>query len=155
MVGSGGRQLSSAQAQQVALARLILADPHTLILDEATSLLDPRSARRLERSMAAVLDGRTVVAIAHRLHAGHDADRVIVMEDGGIREMGSHRELVQAGGAYAALWQSWHGKPRPSGSDAAPAAVPEEQELHDRELDDRELDDREATSGAQVEPAGR
>jgi ABC-type multidrug transport system fused ATPase/permease subunit len=111
-VGSGGERLSPAQAQQVALARLILADPHTLILDEATSLLDPRSARRLERSMAAVLDGRTVVAIAHRLHTGHDADRVIVMEDGQIREMGPHRELVAAGGAYAALWQSWHGGPR-------------------------------------------
>jgi ABC-type multidrug transport system fused ATPase/permease subunit len=109
VVGSGGAPLSAAQAQQVALARLILADPHTLILDEATSLLDPRSARRLERSMAAVLDGRTVVSIAHRLHAGHDADRVIVMEDGEVREAGSHRELVQAGGAYAALWESWHG----------------------------------------------
>ena len=107
----------------MALARLILADPHTLILDEATSLLDPRSARRLERSMAAVLDGRTVVAIAHRLHAGHDADRVIVMEDGQIRETGSHRELIQAGGAYAALWESWHGQarsPQPGGAAAVP-----------------------------------
>ncbi len=109
IVGSGGVALSSAQAQQVALARLILADPHTLILDEATSLLDPRSARRLERSLAAVLDGRTVVSIAHRLHVGHDADRVIVLEDGEIRESGPHRELVRAGGAYAALWESWHG----------------------------------------------
>jgi len=88
-----------------------------LILDEATSLLDPRSARRLERSMAAVLAGRTVVAIAHRLHTGHDADRVIVVEDGQVREMGSHRELVAAGGAYAALWQSWHGSPRPAAID--------------------------------------
>jgi ABC-type multidrug transport system fused ATPase/permease subunit len=122
-VGAGGAALSPAQAQQVALARLILADPHTLILDEATSLLDPRSARRLERSMAAVLDGRTVVAIAHRLHAGHDADRVIVMEDGQIRETGSHRELIQAGGAYAALWESWHGQarsPQPGGAAAVP-----------------------------------
>jgi ABC-type multidrug transport system fused ATPase/permease subunit len=124
VVGSGGVKLNSAQAQQVALARLILADPHTLILDEATSLLDPRSARRLERSMAAVLEGRTVVAIAHRLHAGHDADRVIVMEDGQIREMGTHRELVAAGGAYAALWQSWHGSPRRTEVDSGPASVP-------------------------------
>jgi len=113
-VGSGGTALSSARAQQVALARLILADPHTLILDEATSLLDPRSARRLERSMAAVLDGRTVVSIAHRLHVGHDADRVIVLEDGEIREAGTHRELISAGGAYAALWRSWHGAARPA-----------------------------------------
>jgi ABC-type multidrug transport system fused ATPase/permease subunit len=115
-VGSGGTALSSARAQQVALARLILADPHTLILDEATSLLDPRSARRLERSMAAVLDGRTVVSIAHRLHVGHDADRVIVLEDGEIREAGTHRELINAGGAYAALWRSWHGAARPAQS---------------------------------------
>ena len=117
-VGSGGIALTAAQAQQVALARLILADPHTLILDEATSLLDPRSARRLERSMAAVLDGRTVVSIAHRLHVGHDADRVIVLEDGQIREAGTHRDLVQAGGAYAALWESWHGAGRPAASAA-------------------------------------
>ncbi len=119
VVGSGGTALSSAQAQQVALARLILADPHTLILDEATSLLDPRSARRLERSIAAVLDGRTVVSIAHRLHVGHDADRVIVMEDGEIREAGPHRELIRAGGTYAALWDSWHGTARPAGSPSA------------------------------------
>ncbi len=64
--------------------------------------------------MAAVLAGRTVVAIAHRLHTGHDADRVIVMEEGEVREMGSHRELAAAGGVYAALWQSWHGSPRPA-----------------------------------------
>jgi ABC-type multidrug transport system fused ATPase/permease subunit len=115
VVGSGGQRLSAAQAQQVALARLILADPHTLILDEATSLLDPRSARRLERSMAAVLDGRTVVAIAHRLHTGHDADRVIVMADGQITESGTHHGLVAAQGAYAALWQSWHGRSRDGG----------------------------------------
>jgi ABC-type multidrug transport system fused ATPase/permease subunit len=119
VLGSGGAALSSAQAQQVALARLILADPHTLILDEATSLLDPRSARRLERSMAAVLDGRTVVSIAHRLHVGHDADRVIVMDNGEILESGPHRELVQAGGAYAALWDSWHGAARPADSPSA------------------------------------
>jgi ABC-type multidrug transport system fused ATPase/permease subunit len=108
-VGSGGYALSQAQAQQVALGRLVLADPHTLILDEATSLLDPRAARNLERSLAAVLDGRTVVAIAHRLHTAHDADRVAVVEDGRIAELGSHDELVAAGGAYAALWSSWHG----------------------------------------------
>ena len=70
--------------------------------------------------MAAVLDGRTVVSIAHRLHVGHDADRVIVLEDGEIRESGPHRELIQAGGPYAALWQSWHGAARHPGADAAP-----------------------------------
>ena len=107
-LGAGGStKASPSQAQQIALARLVLADPHTLVLDEATSLLDPRAARHLESSLAAVLEGRTVVAIAHRLHTAHDADRIVVVEDGRITEAGSHDELVAARGAYAALWDSW------------------------------------------------
>ena len=111
VVGTGGHSLSSAQAQQVALARLVLADPHTLVLDEATSLLDPRAARHLERSLSAVLAGRTVVAIAHRLHTAHDADRVAVVEDGRIAELGTHADLVAAEGAYATLWHRWRHEP--------------------------------------------
>lgn len=106
-VGSGALTLTPAQAQQVALARLVLLNPHTLVLDEATSLLDPSAARHLERSLNAVLSGRTVVAIAHRLHTAHDADRVAVMDDGRIVEIGPHDELVERGGEYAALWHSW------------------------------------------------
>ncbi len=106
-VGSGGHALTTAQSQQVALARLVLADPHTLVLDEATSLLDPRAARHLERSLAAVVTGRTVVAIAHRLHTAHDADRVAVVDGGQITEIGPHHDLIAADGAYAALWRSW------------------------------------------------
>ena len=106
-VGSGGFALAPGQSQQLALARLILANPHTLVLDEATSLLDPRAARHLERSLNAVLEGRTVIAIAHRLHTAYDADRIAVVEHGLVSELGSHDELVAADGAYAALWRSW------------------------------------------------
>ncbi|WP_019146708.1 ABC transporter ATP-binding protein [Timonella senegalensis] len=109
-VGSGGHTLTPAQAQQIALARLVLLDPHTLILDEATSLLDPRAARDLEKSLNAVLSGRTVVAIAHRLHTAHDADRVAVVTAGQISEIGPHDELVANGGDYADLWHSWQQK---------------------------------------------
>ena len=107
VVGAGGERLTPPQTQQLALARLVLADPHTLVLDEATSLLDPRAARHLERSLASVLMGRTVVAIAHRLHTAHDADRVAVVEDGLLHELGTHDELIERDGAYAALWKSW------------------------------------------------
>nr|WP_157551674.1 ABC transporter ATP-binding protein [Kineosphaera limosa] len=107
VVGSGKAALTPGQAQQVALARLVLADPHTLVLDEATSLIDPRTARHLEGSMNALLDGRTVVAIAHRLHTAHYADRIAVVIDGVIAELGTHDELIARGGEYAALWRAW------------------------------------------------
>lgn len=107
MLGHGRTELTPAQAQQVALARLVVADPHTLVLDEATSLIDPRTARHLEGSMAALLEGRTVVAIAHRLHTAHDADRIAVVIDGRIAELGSHTELLELRGEYARLWHTW------------------------------------------------
>jgi ATP-binding cassette subfamily C protein len=114
-LGPEGHRVDGSRAQQLALARVVLADPHTLILDEATALLDPTTARHTERALAAVLEGRTVIAIAHRLHTAHDADRVAVMEDGRVTELGTHDELVAAEGAYAALWHSWHGERRPWG----------------------------------------
>lgn len=107
LVGSGGVRLLPAQAQQLALSRLVLADPHTLILDEATSLLDQQAAKHLEASLGAVLEGRTVIAIAHRLQTAHDADLIAVIDDGQISEWGSHDELLAANGAYAELWRSW------------------------------------------------
>ncbi|GGV31399.1 multidrug ABC transporter ATP-binding protein [Streptomyces griseoflavus] len=121
-LGEGGHATDGSQAQQLALARVVLADPHTLILDEATALLDPTTARHTERALAAVLEGRTVIAVAHRLHTAHDADRVAVMEDGRLTELGTHETLVAAGGTYASLWNSWHGTPAsgPSGPSTPP-----------------------------------
>ena len=106
-VGSGGEKLTPAQAQQIALARIVLLDPRILVLDEATSLLDPNAARSLERALANVLAGRTVISIAHRLYTAHDADRVAVMIDGDLAEIGSHDELIAANGEYAHLWNVW------------------------------------------------
>ncbi|MDT3767236.1 ABC transporter ATP-binding protein [Gleimia hominis] len=106
-VGASAQELTPAQAQQVALARIVLMDPHTLILDEATSLMDPTAARSLESALSRVLAGRTVIAIAHRLYTAHDADRVAVMIDGKIEELGTHEDLVARGGEYASLWHAW------------------------------------------------
>ncbi|MET8152938.1 ABC transporter ATP-binding protein [Actinoplanes sp. NPDC049668] len=108
-LGGDGVVLDGAQAQQLALARVVLADPHTVVLDEATALLDPTTARDAERALAAVLHDRTVIAIAHRLQTAHDADRVAVMDGGRLVELGTHDDLVAAGGTYAHLWRTWHG----------------------------------------------
>ncbi|MFJ4676025.1 ABC transporter ATP-binding protein [Kitasatospora sp. NPDC088783] len=108
-LGPAATRLDGARAQQVALARVILADPHTLVLDEATALLDPATARHTERALAATLTGRTVIAIAHRLHTAHDADRVAVLTHGRLTDLGPHEDLLAARGRYAALWHTWQG----------------------------------------------
>ncbi|MEV7603367.1 ABC transporter ATP-binding protein [Kitasatospora sp. NPDC089797] len=108
-VGFGGPSLDPAKVQQLALARLLLADPEVPVLDEATSLLNPRAARHLERSLAAVTRGRTVIAVVHRLHTARDADRIAVLDAGRLIESGTHEELLAGNGAYAGLWNAWQG----------------------------------------------
>ncbi|WP_067497199.1 ABC transporter ATP-binding protein [Actinoplanes sp. TFC3] len=106
-VGDGGQELTAAQAQQLALARLVLLDPVVAVLDEATAEAGSAGARALEDSAAAALQGRTALVVAHRLTQAAAADRVIVLEHGSIVESGSHEELVAAGGRYADLWSAW------------------------------------------------
>ncbi|MFJ7264422.1 ABC transporter ATP-binding protein [Streptomyces globosus] len=112
-IGPGAALVSPSHAQQLALARLLLSDPHALVLDEATALLDSTASRRVERSLAALIEGRTVISIVHRLDSVRDADRIAVMDGGRIVELGSHDELLAADGAYAALWHAWDAAYRP------------------------------------------
>jgi ATP-binding cassette subfamily C protein len=109
----GSHPLGGAQAEHVALARVLLANPHTLVLDEATALLDPSAARRTEQALAATIRGRTIIAVAHRLQTARDADRIAVMEDGRITERGHHDELIATDTSYAALWRAWNGATPP------------------------------------------
>ncbi|XMN05697.1 ABC transporter ATP-binding protein [Streptomyces griseobrunneus] len=114
VVGEGGHRLDPARAQQLALARLVLADPPVVVLDEATAEAGSAGARTLERSAGAALAGRTALVVAHRLTQAVAADRVVVLKAGRVVESGTHDELRTADGPYATLWRAW------SGSRAAP-----------------------------------
>ena len=106
-VGQRGESLSAGERQLVALARAYLADPDLLVLDEATSAVDPSTEVRLQRALDSLTRGRTSIAIAHRLSTAQAADEVIVVDAGRIVERGHHTELVRLGGVYSRLHASW------------------------------------------------
>lgn len=107
VVGAGGRQLTATQAQQLALARLMLADSAIVVLDEATAEAGSAGARILERAAEAALAGRTALVVAHRLTQAELADRVVVLDSGRVVESGPHADLLAEGGRYARLWSAW------------------------------------------------
>jgi ATP-binding cassette subfamily B protein len=111
-VGERGEALSVGERQLVALARAQIADPGLLILDEATSAVDPATERRISEALRRLSAGRTTITVAHRLSTAEGADRVFVFDAGRLVETGSHAQLVAAGGTYAALYESWLGNVR-------------------------------------------
>ena len=106
-VGQRGESLSAGERQLVALARAYLADPDLLVLDEATSAVDPSTEVRIQRALDSLTRGRTSIAIAHRLSTAQAADEVIVVDGGRVVERGPHSDLVDAGGVYSTLHASW------------------------------------------------
>jgi ABC-type multidrug transport system ATPase subunit len=122
LVGARGHRFSGGEQQRLAIARTILRDPRVLVLDEATSALDNDTERALQDALDTLIRGRTTITIAHRLSTIEDADEIAVLDHGRVIERGTHRELVEQGGRYAALAgfavaRAWRSAPRPVDAD--------------------------------------
>ena len=104
VVGERGQKLSGGQRQRVSIARAVMKDPPILILDEATSAVDNETEAAIQRSMERIAQDRTTIVIAHRLSTIRGADRILVLDEGGVVEQGRHEQLIEQGGLYAQLW---------------------------------------------------
>jgi ATP-binding cassette subfamily B protein len=109
--GEGGEALSAGERQLLAFARALSINPKILVLDEATSHVDPETERFIQEGLARLLEGRTAIIIAHRLSTIQHADRIVVLHSGRVREIGTHAELMVQGGIYSKLYQLQYGRP--------------------------------------------